>query len=206
MPSSFLRVRPTRQAMAAILALSALVWAAGLEAQVVTRPQFGVGYVANAPDAVAGASAYALWPVLGGLGLYVDAKFDIDSPNKDIAFRTDIDAEDMRTSPEFSGARFLNQEFSFKSLNVAVLRPLTTGLMVYAGGGVAWGENYKLYEQIIGELGYAIWVADPGFDETRVNVMGGFMLRLNAHLTTQFGYETQPKGVTAGISLRIPSW
>lgn len=179
---------------------------AAVSAQVVDAPRFGIGYVANAPDQMAGGSAYAIFPVAGGLGLYVDAKFDVDSPSKDIAFRPDLTGAEVRSSEEFTGARFLKQEFSYRSVNVALVRPINTGVSIYAGGGMAWGENYKLYEQIIGELGYALWVVDPEFDETEVNLMGGLILRISSVLSTQIGYETQPNGVTAGVSLRLPRW
>lgn len=190
----------------AFAAAVSLPGATAISAQVVDAPQFGIGYVANAPDQMAGGSAYVILPVAGGLGLYADAKFDIDSPSKDIAFRSDLTGAEVRSSEEFTGARFLKQEFSYRSVNVALVRPLNTGVTLYAGGGMVWGENYKLYEQIVGELGYALWVVDPEFDETDVNLMGGLILRISSVLSTQIGYETRPNGVTAGVSLRLPRW
>lgn len=177
-----------------------------LHAQGVDGPQFGLGYVANAPDQMAGASAYVILPVLGGLGVYVDAKADVDSPSEDVAFRPDLTGAEVRSSPDFTGARFLNQEFSFRSVNVALLRPINPGVSIYAGAGLAWGENYKLYEQIIGDEGFALWVADPEFDETRTNLLVGLVLRISSVLSSQVGYETEPRGFTAGVSLRLPRW
>lgn len=180
--------------------------AVSARAQLVDGPQFGIGYVANAPDQMGGASAYALWPVFGGIGLYVDAKFDIDDPTGDVAFRPGLTAAEVRSSEDFTGARFLTDEFSHRSVNVAVVRPINAGVFVYVGGGMVWRENYKLYEEIIAEVGRALWVADPEFDDTTTNLMGGLILRISSVLSSQIGYETNPKGVTAGLSLRLPRW
>lgn len=177
-----------------------------LQGQLTEGPQFGLGYVANAPDQMVGGSAYAIWPVLGGLGIYVDAKFDIEGPRNDIAFRDDLTAAEVRASPDFTGARFLKDDFSHRNVNVALVRPINPGVFIYAGGGLSWGENYKLYEQIIAEVGRALWVADPEFDETTTNLLGGLILRISSVLSSQIGYETNPKGFTAGVSLRLPRW
>ena len=72
-----------------LVALAALVHPAaaqlrGPEPQ--SRTQFGVGFVANAPDAVLGVSAYVLLPAAGGVGLYVDAKFDNANPSSELGY------------------------------------------------------------------------------------------------------------------------
>lgn len=199
---------PVRAGWVGLLAAGLLlsVTAGTAQGQVLDRLHFGLGYVANAPEAMGGGSAYVIWPAFGGIGLYVDAKFDVEDPSGDRAFRSDLTARELESSEEFAGARYLTQEFSFNSFNVAVIRPVSSALFLYAGGGIAQGESFRLYEQLIGDLGYAVWVAAPDEDETRVNAMAGIMLRLSSVLTTQFGFESQPSGVTAGVSLRLPPW
>lgn len=171
-----------------------------------TRTQFGVGYVANAPDAMAGGSAYMILPRVGGIGLYVDAKFDLSSPVHERAWDPDVTSREVA---DRAASDFIQTEESWKSFNVAVLRPLTPGFMVYAGAGVAKVRRFDLYNvdpaSDIGVGGVA-WAQDPTASETRLNWMVGIMMRLTRWTTAQFGYETRPNGVTAGVSVRLPPW
>jgi hypothetical protein len=176
------------------------------EAQAGDPLHFGLGYSANAPESMAGGMAYVIFPRLGGIGLFVDAKFDIDSPSDNTAFVDGITAEDIQNDPEHSQTRFLRREASWKSTNVGVIRPLNPALFLYAGAGYAWGTQYFQYDQQVGEVGRALWVVAPHEDETGVNFMVGGMLRMSSLLTSQFGFETKPSGVTVGMSLRLPPW
>jgi hypothetical protein len=36
--------------------------------------------------------------------------------------------------------------------------------------------------------------------------MLGVFFRLTSLISSQFGFETQPRGITAGASLRLPRW
>lgn len=194
-------------ATATLLTATAMLLVApgGGVAQLPDRAQFGLGYAGNAPDALGGVSAYAIWPVFGGLGLYIDAKFDIESPENDRAFdptRTKVTVEN-----EVSGAQFLSSEQSFRSFNAALVRPLSQALFIYAGGGIAQGKAYYLYNvPVQGQVGNALLVAAPDQDEDRVNLMAGVILRMSSVLSSQFGFETEPQGVTVGVSLRLPRW
>lgn len=192
---------------AALLVASALLLSApgGAVAQLPDRMQFGLGYAGNAPDALGGVAAYAIWPAFGGLGIYVDAKFDIESPENDRAFdatRTRVTVEN-----EVQGAQFLRSEESFRSFNAALVRPLSQALFIYAGGGIAKAKSYYLYNvPTQGDVGDALLVAAPDQDEDRVNLMAGIILRMSSILSSQFGFETEPQGVTVGVSLRLPRW
>jgi len=194
---------------AGLATLATAVAAAGQAptARPLSRTQFGVGYVANAPDALLGGSFYMLLPRRGGIGLYIDAKFDAADPSGERGY--DARYTSRQVAEEVAGATFIKTEGSWKSFNVAVMRPLTPSLVAYAGGGVARGTKYDLYninrEFGIGQGGVA-WVESPESAETRANIMAGIMMRVSARLTSQFGYETQPNGVTAGVSLRLPAW
>jgi hypothetical protein len=107
------------------------------------------------------------------------------------------------------GSKFLGSESSWKSFNVAVMRSLTPSLVGYAGGGMAKRTLYDLYnidsQSPVGVSG-VVWAENPDAAETRVNLMVGVLMRLTGRVSAHFGYETQPHGVTVGVSLRIPRW
>ncbi|HSG06708.1 MAG TPA: hypothetical protein VLA36_00020 [Longimicrobiales bacterium] len=171
-----------------------------------THAQFGVGWVGNAPDAVLGGTAYVIVPALGGIGLYVDAKFDASDPTDDRAY--DATVTSLEVAP-LESAHYNQTEGSWKSFNVAVIRPINPSFWVYAGGGVVKLTRYDLYDldpDLEIGLGGLVWAENPETAETRANMMVGIMMRLSSRLTAQFGYETQPNGVTAGFALRLPAW
>lgn len=171
-----------------------------------TRAQFGIGYVANAPDAMVGGNAYVILPDFGGLGLYVDAKFDVSTPASERGYDASVTSHEVLAMP---GSTYRVTEGGWKSFNAALIRPVNPQLFLYVGGGVAKVTRYDLYDVDIDSgvgLGGVAWVENPATAETRANFMGGIMMRMSPHLTAQFGYETQPKGVTAGFSLRMPRW
>ena len=178
-----------------------------------TKPQFGVGYVANFPDAILGASAYVLVPELGpisgGIGLYVDAKFDLSDPSDERGFNSDVTTGDILSDPDRVVADFVRDELTWWSVNLAVVRPLTPFLMAYVGGGMARMRVYELYNVSLSDpvgVGGVVWAEDPDKEETRANLMFGVLFRLTSRVSTQFGFETQPQGLTAGASLRLPRW
>lgn len=203
-PASF------RTLSAALVALAATAGPAAAQLtgpQPLTRAQFGLGFVANAPDAVLGGSAYVVLPTAGGIGLYVDAKFDNANPSGELGF--DARYTSRQVAGELGGV-FVKREASWRSLNAALVRPLTPSLMVYAGGGIAKASYYDLFANVpVGvDAGHGgvVWAESPEDAETLGNFMLGVMLRMTSRFTTQFGYETRPKGVTAGVSLRLPAW
>lgn len=171
-----------------------------------THAQFGVGWVGNAPDAILGGTAYVIVPALGGIGLYVDAKFDASNPTGDRAY--DGTVTSLEVAP-LETAHYNLTEESWKSFNVAVIRPINPSFWIYAGGGLAKLIRYDLYD-LDPDLGIGVgglvWAENPATAETRANLMAGIMMRLSSRLTAQFGYETQPSGVTGGFSLRLPAW
>ena len=169
-------------------------------------PQFGIGFVANAPDAIAGAGGYVVLPVLGGLGLYLDGKFDIDDPAAALGFDGDLTVAEVEG--EMENARFMNDEVTWRSFNLALVRPLNPYLMVYGGAGIASAEYYSNYELLDQDniVGRGFSVRAPDKDETRVNFIFGAIFRISRMFSSQFGFETQPKGVTVGVSVRLPPW
>jgi hypothetical protein len=171
------------------------------------RVHYGFGFVANAPHQLLGAGGYVLLPYFGGIGLYVDVKGDIDSPAEDRAFDEDLTAAEVVADPRYSGTHYLKDETSWRrSYNVALVRPLTPFLMVYGGGGYSQGEQFVLFDVPQGDIGRALWVRAPEADEDHLNMILGFIVRINRMASSQIGIESQPGGVTFGLSLRLPNW
>lgn len=172
-----------------------------------SRAHFGVGYVGNAPSAMLGGSGYLIIPTSKGpFGLYLDAKFDVGNPSNETGFEPGLTASQVED--EVVGNEFVRSEGSWRSFNAALLRPLSPYFYVYAGAGIAQRTVYHLYEEPSLTLGVAgvFWVEAPARSEHSLNLLTGAILRLSSRISTQFGFETQPRGVTVGISARIPRW
>ena len=198
------RRRASPVAIAALLASIPLVMPTAGSAQSGPGPYFGIGYVANAPDLLGGAAGYVVFPFAGGLGLYLDAKFDVDSPSRGddfISTLTDREVED-----QVSGVEFIDDRDSWRSFNVALVRPVTSALSLYAGAGVARRTRYREYRDPEGELGrLGFFVVEaPAEEWTPVNALAGGFLRLGRWLDFQFGLESKPRGFTVGGALRLP--
>jgi len=165
-------------------------------------PRFGVGYVGNAPDLMGGGAAYLVLPALGGIGIYVDAKYDTGSPSRSPDFEADLTTADV--VDQVSGANFIEREPSWRSFNVALIRPINPSLMLYGGLGRSKATQYDLYEAALSGLGRGgvFWVEAPRDKISETNVLAGVLMRLSSVITTQFGFETHPRGVTIGASLR----
>lgn len=168
------------------------------------RPHFALGYTANAPDIMGGIGGYYISSHLGGIGLYLDAKFDLENPSGEDTFESGLTAEDVLN--QVTGAEYVQNEKSYRSFNAAVIRPLSPYLAVYAGGGIVQVSEYHLFEESTSGLGTAgvFWVEAPEFDETRPNFMIGAFLRMSSFISTQVGFETEPRGFTIGASFRLP--
>lgn len=171
------------------------------------RPHVALGYVANAPHMMAGVGGYVMFPYLGRIGrigVYLDAKLDIEDPSGDDVFEAGYTAR--RVVEEISGAEFIRRELSYQAVNVALIRPLTHSLAVYAGGGLVRVTEYHLFQEFSSDLGFAgiFWVEAPHLEEVRGNLMVGAFLRMSSFLSTQVGFETEPRGFTVGASFRLP--
>lgn len=169
--------------------------------------QYGFGYIANLPDEEVGGAAYVILPRWGGVGLYVDAKFGVSGPSHYNGYDSSVNAAYIDNEV---GGEFIKSEGSWWSANAAFLKTLSPYFTVYAGGGVAHLTEYALYDLIDTDTGIGFggvaWVQDPRRDQYRTNFLVGMITRLTSRVSAHFGYETQPDGVTAGLTLRIPRW
>lgn len=204
-PLGLLALRPAFVAL--LLAVSGPPALGQSTPQPLTGVQFGIGYVANAPEAMAGASGYVVLPWWRGLGLYVDAKLDVSGPTGERGYAPDI------TVAQILGGdykkEFIKGEDSWRSVNAAILHPVNSFLGLYGGAGVARKTSFELYQvdpdSGVGEGG-VVWAEDPEAEEVRVNLMAGLITRLTPEVSSHFGFETQPRGLTVGISFRLPRW
>ena len=164
---------------------------------------FGIGYVTNAPDLLAGGAAYVILPVLGGLGLYVDAKFDTSDRADDEGFEPGLTSRQVEDE---LGDDFRAEESTWRSVNAALMRPITPSFIVYGGAGYARETVYHEYIDPDRERGLAgfYWVKAPDRDRTTVNLMAGMLLRMTPWINAHFGAETAPRGVSVGISITYP--
>jgi hypothetical protein len=187
----------------ACLACAAACNAAPVRAQTHNWSTFGIGYVANAPTMMTGGGAYVLFPFLKGFGLYANATFDMGSPARKSDF-VHMTAQEVQDS--VSGNWYQVNTDSWQSFNVAVVKPITPGLMVYVGTGYAKKRIYDLFKDpslTIGQGGN-FWAEDTRLRESTVGLIFGGFLRMGRHLAFQMGVDTRPVGFTVGGLLKFP--
>lgn len=179
---------------------------AAQESALLSHTQFGVGFVGNAPDAIVGGGAYVIFPKFGGIGLYVDAKFDPSNPTGERGWDASVTSAEVAND---IGGDYIKTEASWQSFNVALVRPFSPTIIAYAGAGVAKSTSYDLYNVALDSgVGYGgvVWAEDTEREETKVNVLFGVITRISRRISAHFGYDTQPSGLTVGFSLRMPAW
>jgi hypothetical protein len=170
------------------------------------RTQFGIGYVANAPDELGGVGGYVVFPKWGGIGLYVDYKWDLSNPADSEEFVGTLTAEEVPF--EVPSAHYLERTSSSRGFNVALVRPVSSFLMLYGGAGLKRRTRFESFQDPTGTMGRlgVFWVESTAGTENRMNVLFGLMMRVGPSVTSHFGIETEPRGITAGVSLRFPRW
>lgn len=198
-----------RRFAAAALALAALALPQRADAQVSAprnlpwQPHLGIGYTANIPNQFVGVSAHAVTDLLGGMGLYVDAKFATESPEDKEWYVPDLTSEEVIAA---GGDGELSRQGAWQSVNVALMRGLSSQLTVYGGAGYVNGTQYVEYYDTERELGRAgvYWVRDEAESGTQVNFLGGVFFQVARTLAIQLGGESKPGGFTVGVSYLIP--
>jgi hypothetical protein len=191
--------------LASLLAAAALAQAAPAQAQQASGslPRVGVGFVANAPHEFLGVSVHAVSPFLGGLGIYVDAKIGNDYPSDEPGFDPDLTAAEVE---DLYPDELFTERSDWRSVNVALIRPVLPELMVYAGAGYSDEGRYHEYYDPTATRGIAgfYWVEDPENSGGQVNLLAGAMFGISQNVFIQFGVETKPRGVTVGASYSLP--
>lgn len=166
------------------------------------QPRFGVGYVANVPEQLAGLSVHVV-PRGFPVGFYADVKFDVESPRESEGF---VDSLTRREVEDTRGDRLLSTDASFTTVNAGLMYPVTAGLVVYAGAGYSNGTEYAEYVDVDAELGKGgiYWVEDTDNPPSKVNFTGGAFFQLGGNFAFQIGADSNPGGFSLGISYLTP--
>lgn len=204
--------RSRRTLLNGCLVAVALVLGAPLSAQIAYpgtgvptsfQPRIGAGYVTNIPNQFVGVSAHFLSRRMGGIGLYVDAKFDLDSPADEPGYLPNLTVAEVEAE---RNDQVLRREGSWTSVNAALMRSLTPQMVVYAGAGYSDAREYREYVDEAGQMGFLglYWVRDEVASGPRLNLLGGVMLQISSVIALQLGGESAPGGFTVGASYLIP--
>jgi hypothetical protein len=166
-------------------------------------PQLGVGWVANVPTSYVGFSVMALTPaVLGGGGFYADIKVTSSSPESQAGFLPDVTPQGAELT---FGDLLFTDESEWLTIDLAAVYAVTAEFALYAGAGYSDQKHYRQYydeSETRGEFGF-YWVSDPEETGTRVNLLGGAIMRVNRLAAFQAGGQTQPAGVNVGVVLTL---
>lgn len=164
----------------------------------------GIGYVANFPNAFAGAAILAISPkVLGGAGLYADVKFSPSSPAGAVEYLPTVTVDQAEN---VYGDRLFLQRSAWFTANLAAVYAVTRELALYAGAGYSREHHYREYfdnSQTRGLAGF-YWVYDAAASGTRINALGGVLLRAGRYVVFQSGVGARPAGVDAGVMFTLP--
>lgn len=194
----------------AVLLAALLFLAGGASAQTADSPPgFGdvnywtVGYTVNAPSQLLGFSTSVIPVRFGGWGVYADLKLTADSPGDRSSFQPGLTA--TQVDAEIGDGRRAVRS-GWTTVNLAVVRPLTPDFVLYAGAGYSAETAYQQYfdpdrERTPSGL---YWVEDRDRSGTRINLLGGALLRFGEWLAFQLGGESSPTGFSAGAALAIP--
>lgn len=161
----------------------------------------GVGWVANVPNTYLGFSTLGLFPgIVGGAGLYADVKLTTSSPGDEPGYLPNVTPQDAELT---YGDLLFDEQSDWLTVDLALVYAVSPELAVYGGAGYARRTHFRQYfddSETRGEFGF-YWVSDADRSGTRVNALGGVMIRLTRFTAFQVGGETQPPGVTLGLTL-----
>ena len=164
-----------------------------------SSPHVGIGYVANIPTTFLGFSALRITPNLfGGAGVYADVKLTTSSPGNSPYYLPGVSVTDAELT---YGDMLYEEKSDWLSVNGALVYAITQELAVYGGLGYARKTHYRQYydaSQTRGNLGF-YWVADPSASGTRINALGGALMRITRLVAFQLGAESQPAGANVGV-------
>lgn len=174
-----------------------------------TPPGFGEvsywtgGYVVNAPTQLMGFGTAFIPVRFGGWGIYADAKFTLESPADDRSFDPSLTPQEATS---VLGDEHRAEDSEWTTVNLALVRSITSDFALYAGGGYSNDTRFQEYfdsDRERGRGGY-YWVEDDRLSGARLNVLGGAFLRFGRRLVFQLGAESSPPGFTTGVAVALP--
>jgi hypothetical protein len=203
-------LKPNRLSTAFAVAAGACLLAAGTPAQAQTAGRvdfsnaryYTLGYVVNAPQVMFGGGATLLNPT--GIGFFANVRVSGDSPGGRSNFMPGVTLDQALN--EF-GDFFFKDDNNWLVVSGGLTRVISPELAIYAGAGLARREYYREFEDpsgARGELGY-YWIEDTGLSGDYLNLLGGLFFRAGRSLVMQFGVDSEPRGMTIGVHIGLPS-
>lgn len=194
-----------------VTSISLLLPGAGLQAQAARREgpnlrttsYLGLGYVASVPITPLGFSLLVVSPkVFRGAGVYGDVKLTTSSAGSDPYYLPGVSVADAEIT---YGDLLYEQRSDWLTIDLAMVYAITGEFAVYAGAGYSREKHFRQYfddTQSRGDLGF-YWISDPAESGTRVNVLGGALVRLRHFLYFQMGVESAPRAVNLGLTVTV---
>jgi hypothetical protein len=168
-----------------------------------TTSYLGLGYVASVPITPLGFSLLAVTPKLfRGAGVYADVKLTTSSPGSDPYYLPGVSVSDAELT---YGDLLYEQKSDWLTIDLAMVYAITGEFALYAGAGYSKEKHFRQYfddTQSRGDLGF-YWIAAPAESGTRVNVLGGALIRLRRFLYFQLGVESAPRAVNLGLTVTV---
>jgi len=168
-----------------------------------TSSHLGLGYVANIPTTFVGFSALGITPKLfGGAGVYADIKLTTKSPGDDLYYLPGVTVNDAEVT---YGDMLYEEKSDWVTVNGALVYAVTQELAVYGGLGYSKETHYRQYfdaSQTRGNFGF-YWISDPSGSGTRINALGGALMRVTRYFVFQLGAESQPAGANVGVAITL---
>lgn len=189
--------------LSAVLLLAALV-AGPISAQVTEETGFSyldgstlkAGLAMSLPDAWMGFSAAWIRP--GNVGFYIDFKAS-PSGTQQSNYYSNIS---VNRAEQFFQDRRLADRVDWSVFNIGFAYPLASKLSVYIGGGMASKTFYRSYydsTEILGRHGVYL-ISSPDSRESHINGTTGIYVPIGKTFSVQFGYDSAPGSVVAGLS------
>lgn len=194
-----------------VASISLLLPGKGLHAQAARRAgpnlrttsYLGLGYVASVPITPLGFSLLAVSPkVFRGAGVYADVKLTTSSPGSDPYYLPGVSVADAELT---YGDLLFEQKSDWVTIDLGLVYAITGEFAVYGGAGYSKEKHFRQYfddTQTRGDLGF-YWIADPAESGTRVNILGGALIRLRRFLYFQLGVESAPRAVNLGFTVTV---
>lgn len=164
-------------------------------------PHLGIGYVASVPTTALGFSALYITPKLfGGAGVFADVKVTTSSPGSSPYYLPNVTVTQAEVT---FGDQLYDQQSDWTTIDFGVVYAITQEFALYGGAGYSKETHYRQYfddAQTRGNFGF-YWVADPAASGTRINALGGALVRFSRFLMFQLGGESAPQAVNVGFTL-----
>jgi hypothetical protein len=164
-------------------------------------PHVGIGYVASVPVTALGFSALYMTPKLfRGAGVFADVKVTTSSPGSSPFYLSNVTVDQAENT---YADRLYDQQSDWTTIDVGVVYAITQEFALYGGAGYSKETHYRQYfddTQTRGDFGF-YWVSDPAASGTRINALGGALVRFSRFLLFQLGGESAPRAVNVGITL-----